>query len=89
MKRVYIFKWYKKENFGKPNERTTNILMNNCSGDTAVDAKKALQIFINQVGNLTKNEIISIKECDENGKQIGEDIKPMDQAIVPIARKKG
>lgn len=87
MKRSYSFEWYltKDAKYGKtPLHRTTTILLSNPSGETEIDAKAALAIFMRTFGNLRKNTIVKIKEFGENG-QIGEDIVPSDAegAIIP------
>ena len=90
MKRSYQFNWYetKSTRYGKPPlARTNTVKLSTPTGDTKIDAKRALEIFMKQFGNLNKNTIISIKEFGENG-QIGEDIVPTKKGIVPIARKK-
>lgn len=87
MKRSYSFEWYltKDAKYGKtPLHRTTTILLSNPLGETEIDAKAALAIFMRTFGNLRKNTIVKIKEFGENG-QIGEDITPSDagSAIIP------
>lgn len=90
MKRNYIFTWYenKKAKYNDPIKRTNNIKLIKPVGKTEYDAKAALQIFMASFGNLHKNTIISIKEIDENGQQIGEDIVPSEaeDAIIPIGK---
>ena len=83
--RYYIFKWYetKGAKYGNPIIRTNKITLSHPSGETAVDAKVAVNIFITTYGNLNCNTIVSIKEMNENG-QIGEDIIPSeDNSIIP------
>ena len=87
MKRSYSFEWYptKDTKYGKtPIHRTCTILLSNPLGETEIDAKAALAIFMRSFGNLRKNTIVKIKEFGENG-QIGEDIVPSDVegAIIP------
>ena len=90
MKRNYIFKWYKTKDakYGEPITRTTNINLTKPVGRTEIDTKAALQLFIQNFGNLNKNTIVSIKELDGNNQQIGEDIVPSteEDAIIPIGR---
>jgi len=88
MKRYYIFKWYENTtNWGKGFvERTNRINITNPTGKVEIDAKKAVDLFIRGFGNLKQNTIISIKEFDENDHQIGEDIVPTGDAIVPIKK---
>ena len=85
MTRYYIFKWY--ENKGKKIERINTISIQKPVGDTSIDAKKAVDLFTRGFGNLKRNTIISIKECDENG-QIGEDIIPNTETdIIPESKQ--
>ena len=90
MKRNYIFTWYetKTSKYGNPVIRTNTINLIKPTGKTEYDAKAALQIFMVNFGNLHKNTIVSIKEMDENGQQIGEDIVPSDteDAIIPVGK---
>jgi hypothetical protein len=87
-KRSYEIKWYKKEKFGKPITRTSSILIPKATGQTEQDAKNALNLLLRgQKASLKKIEIISMKEFDESGKQIGEDITPSEKSyIVPSAK---
>lgn len=89
-KRSYSFKWYptKEIKYGTPLPRTNKIVLSGPTGKTEVDAKAALNLFMGSFGNLKTNTIVSIKEFDENGKQIGEDIVPSkeENAIIPIAK---
>lgn len=85
--RYYNFEWYEKKsakNGREPVIRHTNVKLGNFTGDTAIDTKAALGIFIAGNGNLNKNEIVRIKEFNEHG-QIGEDITPSSEenAIIP------
>ena len=86
MIRKYNIEWYptKERN---PINRHTFIQLTKPIGDTAVDAKAALNIFCANNGNLKKNTIVKIIEMDENG-QIGEDIVPTEgeNAIIPTRR---
>lgn len=91
MKRSYVFEWYetKAAKYGKdPHIRTNIVLLGKPCGKTEIDAKKALNIFMSNFGNLRKNTIVKIKELDENNEQIGEDIIPSDaeDAIVPTKK---
>lgn len=88
MKRSYIFSWYENNKYGNPIIRTNKIYLIRPTGKTEYDAKAALKIFMVNFGNLKKNTIVSIKELDENNKQIGEDIVPSEaeDAIIPIGR---
>ena len=86
--RYYIFKWIPIElkRWGKNVPRTSKISLPDPSYETAKDCKRALQLFIVRNGNLTKNQIISIKEFNQDG-QIGEDIVPEeDNSIVPTRK---
>lgn len=86
MIRKYNIEWHptKERN---PINRHTFIQLGKPTGETSVDAKAALSIFIANNGNLKKNTIIQIIEMDENG-QIGEPIKPTEEnAIIPMKKK--
>lgn len=90
MTRIYRIEWNenKAKNYGnQPLIKHTLITLSNPTGNTAVDAKAALNIFATSVSNLKKANIIRIQEMDENG-QIGEDIVPAEteNAIVPTGR---
>lgn len=86
MTRNYNIEWYKTKE-RNPIHRNTFIQLSKPTGQTNIDAKAALNIFISNNGNLNKNTIVKIIEMDENG-QIGEDIVPTDNenAIVPVGR---
>lgn len=82
MIRRYKIVWHSnKDNINRANY----IRVSNPVGDTSIDAKAALNIFISEFGDLKHNTIIKIQEFDENGIQLGEDIIPSEKtAIVPI-----
>ena len=86
MKRTYKVEWYSNKD-KKQLKRNNTIMIAKPTGDTSVDAKRALGLFISAFGNLKDNTIIKIQEFDENG-QIGEDIIPTndENAIIPIGR---
>ena len=85
--RNFIITYAPVQKFGKTVTRNTKIVISKPVGDIGVDAKAAVSVFINSIGNLKKNEIIEIQEVDENNKPIGEMIKPMDNtSIVPTGR---
>ena len=84
MTRKYNITWYPTKE-DKSNARHTTVVLSRPSGKTDRDAKAALNIFTARFGNLKKNTIVKIIEMDENG-QIGEDIIPTDNAIVPVGR---
>lgn len=86
MIRKYLIKWYPKKE-GVSNERVTSVRLSKPTGEVSKDAHSALDLFVSICGNLKKNEIICIKEFDENG-QIGEDIVPSsdENAIIPVGR---
>ena len=90
MKRIYVIKWYPTKEIkygGSPLTRSTLVSLDTAIGDTGVDAKKALSIFSARCGGLNKNTIICIKECNEDGVQIGEDITPADDSsVIPAGR---
>ena len=88
MKRSYVFKWYptREVKYSKePYIRTCTLELAKPTGITSFDAKKALEVFQMNHGNLKKNTIVKIQEFGEDG-QIGEDIVPAadDNVIVPI-----
>lgn len=88
MIRNYIFEWYstKESKYKEPIHRFNTVNLTSPSGETAVDAKSALNIFTSSFGNLKNITIVKIKEMDENG-QIGEDITPSDEnTIIPSGR---
>ena len=85
MIRNYTIIWYPTKE-GQNMTRKSLVKLSKPTGQTAVDAKSALNLFISQYGGLKKNTIIKIIEMDENG-QIGEDIIPIDNnSIVPTHR---
>ena len=90
MIRNYVFTWYENKDtkYRDPLIRTNTINLTKPRGKTEIDTKAALQIFMKNFGNLKRNTLISIKECDENG-QIGEDITPSaaEDAIIPMIRR--
>lgn len=74
MKRSYLITWFK--NGYHESVRETLVNIPKPTGKTSKDAKAALDIFMTYNGSLKKNTIVSIKELDENKKQIGKDITP-------------
>lgn len=92
MIRSYEITWYALNDtrYGREAQiRTTNIKIGRPRGVTSVDAKAAVDLFCKEFGNLKRNAIVSIKELDENGEQIGEDIKPTgENGIIPTIRKR-
>ena len=83
MKRIYAFRWHKTKD-REPLETTTFITLSDACGQTEIDAKRALNVFISYFGNLKKITVKWIKELDENNIQIGEDIVPTaDTNIIP------
>ena len=86
--RSFIIKW--KENKKYALERENLVDVTKDTGDIGIDAKAALNLFCATIGNLKKNEIISIQEIDENGKNIGEPIVPIsnENSIVPLVKKR-
>ena len=87
MKRVYAIDWYPTKD-GESVSRKTMIRISKPTGKTEIDAKAALGLFTTSCGSLKRNTIIRIKELDENGEQIGEDITPSteENAIIPSGR---
>ena len=88
MTRSYEIEWYPtKEEKRNPFHRHNTILLNNPTGTTAIDAKNALNSFCQNFGGLNKNTIVRIRELGAGGKQIGEDIIPVEgSSIVPEKR---
>ena len=86
MVRKYAIEWVENKDRLQM-KRTTWITLSAPTGKVEFDAKKALNLFTRNFGNLKKNTIISIKEFDEKG-QIGEDIVPSsdENAIIPIGK---
>ncbi len=87
MTRYYLFNWYENKSgrFGVPLTRTSKITLQAPTGKVEFDAQRAVGIFIKNFGSLKQNTICWIKEFDENG-QIGEDIVPTEDAIIPVGR---
>ena len=87
MERIYNIEWYPTKE-SELVKRNTMILLSKPTGKTEIDAKEAVNIFTKSCGNLKKNTIIRIKEIDECGNQIGEDIVPSNEenAIIPSGR---
>lgn len=87
MQRVYAIDWYPTKD-GESVSRRTKIRISKPTGKTEIDAKAALGLFTTSCGNLKRNTVIRIKEFDENGEQIGEDITPSaeENAIIPSGR---
>lgn len=89
MVRLYKIKWHpvKDEWCGRqPVDRTTMVKLTDARGEVAVDAKRALNVFIKSCGNLKKNVVTEIIEMDEDGNQIGEKITPTGDSIIPMGR---
>ena len=89
MIRLYNIKWHltKEERCGKqPVDRTTMVKLMDANGEVAIDAKRALNIFIKSCGNLKKNTVTEIIEMDEDGNQIGDKITPTGDSIIPVGR---
>ena len=89
IERTYEFIWiFNESKYDKGVERHNRITIANPTGETKYDAKAALDIFIQVFGNLNRNKIVCIKEFDEGGNQVGEDIVPSEEnAIIPEKRK--
>lgn len=82
MIRKYSITWFSNKD---KLQRTSYVKLSKPVGDTSVDAKAALNIFISEFGDLKHNTIIKIQEFDENGIQLGEDIVPSEKTtVVPI-----
>ena len=87
MQRIYAIDWYPTKD-GVVVSRRTMVKISNPTGKTEIDAKSAVELFTKSCGSLKRNTIIKIKELDENGEQIGEDITPSSEenAIIPSGR---
>lgn len=83
MTRYYLITWYPNKS---KTERTNKITIAKPTGIVGRDAQTAVNLFIANFGNLKQNTIVKIKEFDENDNQIGEDITPISDAIIPIGR---
>lgn len=89
MKRFYDIEWYSNIRYDnvEPIHRHCKVTISKPTGKVEIDTKTAINIFTKTNGNLKKNTIVRIKEFDENGEQIGEDITPSaENAIIPIAK---
>lgn len=84
MVRYYIIEWCPTKELNRNNNfhRINKVILNKPTGNVSIDAKEALNMFIKNFGGLHKNTIFKIKEFNENG-QIGEDIVPQKEAIIP------
>ena len=87
MERTYAIDWYPTKD-GPVTVRRTMISISKATGETNIDAKRALNLFIKSCGNLKKNTIVRLREFDQNKKQLGEDIVPSENenAIIPSGR---
>ena len=86
--RKFIITYIPIKKYGVNLKQNATVTINNETGNIGVDAKSALNSFINVFGSLKKNEVFSIQEIDENGNSIGEPILPTgDVATVPYMRK--
>lgn len=81
----FNFTWYaKKDKIERHTKVQTNVAD---SAELSIGAKAATDLFCRTLGNLNKNEIVSIQQIDKNGNPIGEPILPMEgSSIVPIAK---
>ena len=86
MVRKYAIEWVENKDRLQM-KRTTWITLSSPTGRVEIDAKKALNLFTRNFGNLKKNTIFAIKEFDDNG-QIGKDIVPSSEenAIIPVGK---
>ena len=81
----FNFTWYAKQD---KIERHTKVQTNVAdSAELSIGAKGATDLLCRTLGNLNKNEIVSIQQIDKDGNPIGEPILPMEgSTIVPIAK---
>jgi glucokinase len=84
----FEIEWYptKDAKYGEPLSRKNKVILSRTTGETSIDAKKALNIFCSNFGNLKTNTIVAIREFNEEGIQVGEDIKPTEDLVVPIKK---
>lgn len=85
MEKFFTIRWYPTRDRDKM-ERTTMINMHTNTNDVSINGKRAVDLFIKSCGNLKKNTIVWIKEFDDAGNQIGEDIIPTEDSIIPEKR---
>ena len=85
MKRYYIIDWYDNK---RKIEHSSKITLSNPTGKVERDALAAANLFSAAFGKPKQNIITKIREFDENDNQIGEDITPMSDAVVPVKRVK-
>ena len=85
MRRIYAIRWYPTKETDKM-QRTTLVNIDTNTNDVSINGKRAVNLFVSSCGNLKKNTIIWIKELDEEGNQIGEDIVPAEDGIIPEVR---
>ena len=85
--RKFIIFWYPKPKYDwqDPDIRKIEVAVSKPTGEIGVDAQTALRLGMRSFGSLNKIEISKIIEIDENGNQIGEDITPGKEYIVPSA----
>ena len=84
MERTYAIDWYPTKD-GPVTVRRTMISISKATGETHIDAKRALNLFIKSCGNLKKNTIVRLREFDQNKKQLGEDIVPSEnETSLPV-----
>lgn len=67
--RYFSIYWYAKDKYNSEQKRFTRVT-------TGGDAQTALKVFMKEMGNLKKNEIIHIQETLENGTPVGEPVMP-------------
>lgn len=85
--RDFEITFFKKEKFGEPSIRTVMIRLPKPTGSIEKDSKTALNIFIENFGNLKAYEVTKIQEIGKDG-PIGDPILPMeDTTIVPLKKK--
>ena len=73
--------------YGPDITRHVVVTVSQPKNDIGKDAKAATDVFINVVGSLKRNDIISIQQLDDKGMPVGEPILPTEgSAIVPTGK---
>jgi len=88
MEARFEIQWRKQSKNNSEPIRTTLVRVPSAEGSVGIDCSRAVDLFCGCFGNLKKNEIIKIRELDENGNQIGEDITPSDKEVIMPVKKK-
>ena len=85
--RNFEFTWYEKNDRLKMKRHNKVQAAVVDTAEIGTAAKLATDLFCRTLGNLNKNEIVSIQQIDKDGNPIGEPIVPMEgSSIVPISK---